>query len=246
MSLSIRIIPYLSCKGNRVVKGISMEGLRPVGEPMTMAKRYYDQGADEILYTDVVASLYGRRPMDAVITGLAEKIFIPLTVCGGIGDMDAVRAMFHCGAEKVCINTAAIGRPELITEIAKQYGCQAVMVGIEYINGRCMTNAGREHTGLDAMDWAKRAIDLGAGELLMTSIERDGTRKGFDLKFLAEAAKLPVPVIAHGGAGSLDDCVKVAQVGVAGIALGTMLHYGEFTVGTIKAALAAAGEPVRT
>lgn len=223
-----------------------MEGLRRVGEPMAMAKRYYEQGADEILYTDVVASLYGRPPMDSVISALSQQIFVPLTVCGGISSMHAVKAMFHCGAEKVCINTAAIGSPDFITEIAKAYGCQAVVVGIEYINGMCMTNTGREHTGLDAMEWAKMAVDLGAGELLMTSIERDGTRRGFDLKFLEQVAKLSVPVIAHGGAGSIQHCVEVAGTGVAGIALGTLLHYNEFTIPTIKAALAAAGEPVRT
>ena len=241
----MRIIPYLSCKGTNVVKGIGMEGLRVVGNPVIMAASYYEQGADEILYTDVVASLYGRPPMESVIRPLAGSIFVPLTVCGGIKYMADVRAMFQYGAERVCINTAAIARPEFITEIAQAFGSQAVMVGIEYLDGKCFTDAGREPTGLDAWDWARRVVDLGAGEILATSIARDGTRRGFDLDFLTKLATLPIPVVAHGGAGSIEHIIEVAETGVSGIALGSVLHYKELNIPSIKVALKRAGEAVR-
>jgi imidazole glycerol-phosphate synthase subunit HisF len=243
--LSLRIIPYLSCKSDQLVKGIQLEGLRKLGDPAVFAKDYYEQGADEVLYVDIVASLYGRPPMESVIRKLAAQIYVPLTVGGGIRYLADVRAMFFAGADKVCLNTAAIARPELITEIANCFGSQACMVGIEYMQGKCMTNAGREHTGLDAWDWARRAVDLGAGELLLTSISRDGTRGGFDLDFLTKVASLPVPVIAHGGAGTVEHIVEAAGTGVSGIALGSVLHYKNLNIPSIKVALQRAGEAVR-
>jgi cyclase len=243
--ISLRIIPYLSCKSDRLVKGVQMEGLRQLGDPSAFASGYYDQGADEVLYVDIVASLYSRPPMESVISSIASRLFVPLTVGGGIRYLADVRAMFRCGADKVLINTAAIARPELIREIAQAFGSQACMVGIEYSGGKCYTNAGREVTGLDAWDWARRAIDMGAGELLVTSIARDGTRAGFDLEFLEKMATLPVPVIAHGGAGTNQHIIDAADTGVSGIALGSVLHYKTLSIPNIKAALAAAGETVR-
>lgn len=243
--IALRIIPYLSCKSERLVKGVRLEGLRQLGDPAVFARDYYQQGADEILYVDIVASLYGRSPREAVIRSIASQIFVPLTVGGGIKELADVRNLFSYGADKVLINTGAIARPQLITEIAQAFGSQACMVGIEYGGGKCFTNAGREHTGLDAWDWARRAVDAGAGELLLTSIDRDGTRSGFDLDFLSKMATLPVPVVAHGGAGNVQHIIDAADTGVSGIAMGSVLHYRDLTIPHIKAALAVAGETVR-
>jgi cyclase len=249
--MPLRIIPRLDIKAPNLVKGVRLEGLRVIGDPAAHAERYFEQGADELHYQDIVASLYQRSTIDDLIRASAEKIFVPLTVGGGVRTKEDIRKLLRAGADKVCINTAAVKEPRLITEAARVFGTQCIVVGIETIrqpDGRwkAFTDNGREHTGLDALDWARRAVDLGAGELLLTSVDREGTRKGFDLEFISELARqVPVPVVAHGGAGKIEDIIEVARLGVDGVAVAALLHYNELTVAQIKAGLAAAGVEVR-
>ena len=222
-----------------------------MGKPAEFAERYFEQGVDELYYQDIVASLYERNSILDLVSAAAEQIFVPLTVGGGVRTVDDIRMLLRAGADKVCINTAAIRRPELIGEAARIFGTQCVVVAVEAIrqpggHWKAFTDNGREHTNLDACEWALRAVELGAGELLLTSVDREGTRKGFDLEFIAAlAGKVNVPVVAHGGAGSVEDIVKVARLGVDGVALASMLHYGNATIPEIKQALAAAGIEVR-
>jgi len=249
--MPLRIIPRLDIKAPNLVKGVRLEGLRVLGNPAEFAERYFEQGADELYYQDIVASLYQRNTINELIRTAAERIFVPLTVGGGIRSIEDIRALLRSGADKVCINTAAVRRPELITEAARSFGTQCVVVAIETIrqkNGtwKAFTDNGREHTGLDAYDWARQAVDLGAGELLLTSVDQEGTRRGFDLEFIEKLARhVPVPVVAHGGAGSIAHLIEVAKLGVDGIAIATVLHYKNLTVGEIKRELAAAGVEVR-
>lgn len=234
-----------------MVKGIRFEGLRVLGKPAEFAERYFAQGVDELYYQDIVASLYERNSILDLVSAAADQIFVPLTVGGGVRTVDDIRMLLRAGADKVCINTAAIRRPELIGEAVKIFGTQCVVVAVEAIrqpsgSWKAFTDNGREHTGLDACDWALRAVELGAGELLLSSVDREGTRKGFDLDFIgALAGRVGVPVVAHGGAGSIEDIVQVAKLGVDGVALASMLHYGTFTIAQIKQGLAAAGIEVR-
>jgi cyclase len=247
----LRIIARLDIKAPNLVKGIRLEGLRVLGNPAEFAIRYFEQGADEMYYQDIVASLYNRSSILDLVRSAAEHIFVPLTVGGGIRTIEDIRMLLRAGADKVCINTAAIARPELIGEAAKIFGTQCVVVAVEAIkqpSGRwkAFTDNGREHTGLDAREWALRAVELGAGELLLTSVDREGTRKGFDLDFIGSiAGEVDVPVVAHGGAGSIEDVVKVARLGVDGVAVAAALHYGAFTIEQLKQGLAAAGIEVR-
>lgn len=233
------------------MKGIRLEGLRVLGKPAEFAARYFEQGADELYYQDIVASLYNRSSILDLVRSAAEHIFVPLTVGGGMRTMEDIRSALRAGADKVCINTAAIGRPDLIVEAAKIFGTQCVVVAVEAIrqsDGRwkAFTDNGREHTGLDARDWALRASELGAGELVLTSVDREGTQKGFDLDFIASiASQVNVPVVAHGGAGSIQDIVEVAKLGVDGVAIASVLHYNKLTIAQIKQGLAAAGIKVR-
>jgi cyclase len=233
------------------VKGIRLEGLRVLGKPAEFAARYFEQGADELYYQDIVASLYNRSSILDLVRSAAEHIFVPLTVGGGMRTMEDIRSALRAGADKVCINTAAIGRPDLIVEAAKIFGTQCVVVAVEAIrqnDGRwkAFTDNGREHTGLDARDWALRAAELGAGELVLTSVDREGTQKGFDLDFIASiASQVNVPVVAHGGAGSVQDIVDVAKLGVDGVAIASVLHYNKLNIAQIKQGLAAAGIKVR-
>jgi cyclase len=249
--MPLRIIARLDIKAPNLVKGIRLEGLRVLGKPAEFAERYFEQGVDELYYQDIVASLYERNSILDLVSAAADQIFVPLTVGGGVRTVDDIRMLLRAGADKVCINTAAIRRPELIGEAARIFGTQCVVVAIEAIrqpagNWKAFTDNGREHTNLDACEWALRAVELGAGELLLTSVDREGTRKGFDLEFIAAlAGKVNVPVVAHGGAGSVEDIVKVARLGVDGVALASMLHYGNATIPEIKQALAAAGIEVR-
>ena len=249
--MPLRIIPRLDIKAPNLVKGVRLEGLRVMGDPAAHAVRYFEQGADELHYQDIVASLYQRSTIDDLIRATAERIFVPLTVGGGIRSKADIRKLLRAGADKVCINTAAVKEPQLITEAAQVFGTQCIVVAVETIrqtDGRwkAFTDNGREHTGLDAYDWARRAVDLGAGELLLTSVDREGTRKGFDLEFIAKLARqVPVPVVAHGGAGKIEDIVEVAKLGVDGVAIAALLHYQELTVARIKQGLAAAGVEVR-
>ena len=231
MSL-LRLIARLDIKGRNVVKGIQMEGLRVVGDPAEMAKRYAESGADEILYIDTVASLYGRNQLEALLEKTCEEVFVPITVGGGIQSIADARRLFNAGADKVAVNTAALKRPALINELAEHFGSQAVVVSIEAkrVNGgwECYTDNGRERTGHDVLGWVSEAVMRGAGELLVTSIDLDGTRRGFDVDLIsAIAPHVSVPVTASGGCGSLEHLRTVLSEGKAdAVAVGSALHYG--------------------
>jgi cyclase len=231
MSL-LRLIARLDIKGSNVVKGVQMEGLRVVGKPEEMAKHYAESGADEILYMDTVASLYGRNQLEALLEKTCEEVFVPITVGGGIKSVSDARRLFNAGADKIAINTAALQRPALINELADHFGRQAVVVSIEAkrVNGgwECYTDNGRQRTGNDAVTWTLEVVSRGAGELLITSVDRDGTRKGFDVDLIAAIApNVPVPVTASGGMGSLEHLRTVLVDGKAdAVAVASALHYG--------------------
>ncbi len=227
-----RVIPRLDIKGPNLVKGIHMEGLRVLGQPQDFARAYYQAGADELIYMDAVASLYGRNCLTEIVAATAAEIFIPLTVGGGLRSLADIKEVLRAGADKVCLNTAAVKRPELISEAASSFGSSTIVVSIEAIaqpggGWRHFTDYGREETGLDAVAWAVRAAQLGAGELLVISIDREGTGKGFDLELTkAIATAVDIPVIAAGGAGQLEHAAQVAAQGKAdAICLASLLHY---------------------
>jgi cyclase len=229
---SIRIIPRLDIKGPNVVKGIRLEGLRVLGDPKRFARYYYEQGADELIFQDIVASLYGRNSLHSIISDTAEQLFIPLTVGGGLRTIDDIRSVLRAGADKVSLNTAAIKHPRIITDAAHCFGSSTIVVTIEAIRDsegryKAYCDNGRQHTGLDAIEWACRAAELGAGELIVTCVDREGTGQGFDLDLIATISKrVDIPVIAHGGAGSVDDVVAVVKAARAdAVALASILHY---------------------
>lgn len=228
----IRIIPRLDIKGPNLVKGIHLEGLRTIGKPEQFARYYYEQGADELVYMDVVASLYGRNCLDEIINRTSREIFIPLTVGGGLRSLQDIRRVLRAGADKVSLNTAVIRRPELIREAAREFGSSTLVVSIEAIRRpdgmyEAYTDNGREKTGVDAVDWAGRVADLGAGEILLTSIDREGTGRGFDLHLIHTVAQaVSIPVIACGGAGTLAHVREVITEGAAdAVSIASMLHY---------------------
>jgi len=248
---NLRLIPRLDIKGPNLIKGIRLEGLRVVGDPQEYAMRYYAAGADELIYMDIVASLYGRNNLSEIINRAARDVFIPITVGGGIRSVDDARHILRSGADKVAINTAAIARPELITEVARKFGSQAMVLSVEakqIAPGRweAYTDNGRERSGLDVLTWIKRGIALGAGEILLTSVDREGTRSGFDLELLKAVADMtPVPVIASGGMGSKEDMVQAALAGIDAVAMADVLHYQRLTLAEIRDHAVAAGLPVR-
>jgi len=230
--VAVRIIPRLEIKGPNLVKGIRFEGLRVLGKPEAFAAVYYEAGADELIYIDAVASLYERNSLLDVVERTASEIFVPLTVGGGLRKLDDIREVLRAGADKVALNTAAIRRPELISQAAQKFGSSTIVVSIEAIrhaDGRyeAYTDFGRESTGVDAIEWAERAVELGAGELLVTSIDRDGTGKGYDIGLTGRIARsVPVPVIAGGGAGKPDDVHEVITEGAAdAVSIASLLHY---------------------
>lgn len=230
--LTIRIIPRLDIKGPNLVKGVHLEGLRILGKPERFARYYYENGADELIYQDAVASLYGRNSLLAIIEQTSREIFIPLTVGGGLRSIDDIRAVLRAGADKVSLNTAAIARPELIREASRKFGSSTIVISIEakkQANGRyeCYTDGGREKTGVDVIEWAKRVEDLGAGEILLTSIDQEGTGKGFAIELVKEVSTLvSIPVIACGGAGSLQHIVDVVSMGKAdAVSAASIFHY---------------------
>jgi len=228
---TIRIIPRLDIKGTNLVKGIHLEGLRVLGKPEHYAKQYFEQGADELMYQDVVASLYGRNSLLDIVSRTATEISIPLTVGGGVRTLDDIRALLRAGADKVAINTAAVGRPEFIREAAYAFGSSTIVVAIEAIresNGTYLayTDNGREHTGLDAFDWAGQAASLGAGEIIATSVNNEGTGSGYDSRLIQGiAARVAVPVVAHVGAGRAEDVVGAVEAGADAVCLASILHY---------------------
>ena len=228
----MRIIPRLDIKGSNLVKGIHLEGLRVLGKPEQFACRYYEEGADELLYMDVVASLYGRNSLLDIVARTAHDVFIPLTVGGGLRTPEDIRQVLRAGADKVSLNTAALRNPELVREAAQCFGSSTIVVSIEAVkrpDGRyeAYTDNGREPTGVDAIAWARQAVDLGAGELLVTSIDREGTGKGFDVELTrAIAQAVPIPVIACGGAGRVSHASDVITEGHAdAVCLASLLHY---------------------
>jgi cyclase len=250
---NLRIIPRLDIKGPNLIKGIRLEGLRVIGDPQEFAIRYYQAGADELIYMDIVASLYGRNNLSDIISRAANNVFIPITVGGGIRSVDDARLILRSGADKVAINTAAIARPELITEVAHRFGSQAMVLSIEAKQvgpgkWEAYTDNGREKTGLDVLKWVQRGVELGAGEVLLTAVDREGTRAGFDLDLVsAISTAVPVPVIASGGMGKLEHFIDAATRGKAdAISMADVLHYKRMTIGEIRAAALAAKLPVRT
>jgi cyclase len=227
-----RIIARLDIKGPNLVKGIHLEGLRVLGKPEDFARYYYENGADELFYQDVVASLYERNSLNDLISRTAKEIFIPLTVGGGIRTVEDIRSILRAGADKVCINTAAIKNPQLISEASRVFGSSTIVVAIEAIKQTdgsylAYTDNGREHSGLEVVEWAKKVEELGAGEIVITSVDREGTGLGFDVELTQKvAATVSIPVIAHGGAGSEEDVRKVIQEGKAdAVALASVIHY---------------------
>jgi imidazole glycerol-phosphate synthase subunit HisF len=248
--LAKRIIARLDVKAPNLVKGIRLEGFRVLGKPADFATRYDAEGIDELLYVDMVASLYGRNSLTELIEATANLTFTPLCVGGGIRTIADVDNAFRAGADKVAINTAAITSPALITEIAETWGSQACVLSVEAkrtANGwEAYTDNGREKTGMDVLSWVRRAVDLGAGEVLLTSVDRDGTRKGMDLDLISAVTQgLSVPVVASGGAGSAGDVAGAFAAGASAVACGSLFHYGVETVGSLKAKLRDQGVTVR-
>ncbi|HEY0680474.1 MAG TPA: imidazole glycerol phosphate synthase cyclase subunit [Chitinophagaceae bacterium] len=229
---NVRIIARLDIKGPNLVKGIHLEGLRVLGKPEDFARYYYENGADELFYQDVVASLYDRNSLQEMITKTAEQIFIPLTVGGGIRTLDDIKNVLRAGADKVAINTAAIRNPSFIKEASKKFGSSTIVVAIEAIKQPggeyyAFIDNGREYTGVEVVKWAQQVAESGAGEIVITSVDREGTGNGYDLELTKKVALgVPIPVIAHGGAGSLTDLSDVVEEGKAdAVALASMIHY---------------------
>lgn len=248
----VRLIARLDIKGPNLIKGIHLEGLRVIGDPQEYARRYYEQGADELVYMDIVASLYGRNSLHDIVRRAAQDIFAPLTVGGGLRAVDDVREMLRAGADKVAINTAAVQRPELIREVAHVFGSQCMVLSIEAKrqNKDCWevyTDNGRERTGLDVVEWARRGVELGAGEILLTSVDQEGTRKGFDCELVRTVSDaVSVPVIASGGMGSSEHLVDVVKNGHAdAVAMADILHYNRSTIPAIREIAVASGIEVR-
>ncbi|HEX9064308.1 MAG TPA: imidazole glycerol phosphate synthase subunit HisF [Streptosporangiaceae bacterium] len=253
MTLAIRVIPCLDVDGGRVVKGINFRGLRDAGDPVELAAAYDRDGADELVFLDITASSQDRGTMLEVVARTADQVFIPLTVGGGVRSAQDVDRLLRAGADKVSLNTAAIARPELLTEVAARFGSQCVVVSVDArrVPGRdrgfeVTTHGGRRGTGIDAVGWAARAAELGAGEILLNSMDADGTKSGFDLPLIsAVRAVTSVPVIASGGAGRAADFAPAVRAGADAVLAASLFHFGDLRIGEVKAALAAAGYPVR-
>ncbi len=247
----IRLIARLDVKNNYLVKGIQLEGLRKLGRPNEFARDYYEQGVDEILYMDIVASLYNRNNLSEIVRRTTDEVFIPITVGGGLRSVDDVRDILSMGADKTAVNTAAIKRPEIISEIASAFGSQCMVLSIEAKRTpsggyECYYDNGREHSGLDAVEWARRGVMLGAGEILLTSVDREGFKRGMDTELIkAVCDAVEVPVICSGGAGSARDIASAARSGASAVAVASILHYRETTVPRLKSEISALGVEVR-
>ncbi|MBM3522331.1 MAG: imidazole glycerol phosphate synthase subunit HisF [Alphaproteobacteria bacterium] len=246
-----RVIPRLEVKGPNVVKGIRMEGLRVVGQPEAMAQRYAHEGADEIVFVDIVASLYNRNQLHSLVSHAARNIALPLCVGGGVRSIEDIRALLRSGADRISINTQACATPEIIDEAARIFGAQCIALSIQAKrqpdgSWEAYANNGRDRTGREVVTWAREAVSRGAGEILLVSVDRDGTRKGFDLDLVgAVVDAVSVPVVVGGGAGSADDIVAAARHGAAGVVVAHVLHFERVSIAAVKAALAGAGIPVR-
>lgn len=240
---NIRLIARLDIKAPDLVKGIQFEGLRKIGDPNIFARKYYEQGIDEIIYIDIVASLYERNNITEIVKRTTQDVFVPLTVGGGVRSVENVRELLAAGADKVAINTAAIKRPELISEVAQKFGSQCMVLSIQAKKTdegkwEAYYDNGREKTGMDVVEWAIKGQKLGAGEILLTSVDKEGTAKGFDIdliKAISDVAQ--IPVIAGGGMGTIDHMVNAVSVGGAdAVAMATVLHYNKLTIADIRAA----------
>ncbi len=249
--LTLRIVPKLEVKGENLIKGIHLEGLRIVGKPEEAALTYAQDGADELIYIDLVASLYRRQNWIDIVKRTARQIYIPLTVGGGIRSVDDVKIFMRAGADKVAINTAIVKNPRLITAVSQKFGSQAMVASLEVqkkFDGdyEIYTDSGRTPTGVDPVAWAKKAVSLGAGEILLTFIHQDGTYSGYDLALLERIAKaVPVPVIASGGAGTIDHLAAAYKAGADALAIASLLHFNKLSVKIIKQKLKAKKIPVR-
>lgn len=252
----MRIIPCLDVDAGRVVKGVNFANLRDAGDPVELAARYDAQGADELTFLDVTASSAGRDTMLDVVRRTAEQIFIPLTVGGGVRSVEDVDRLLRAGADKVGVNTAAIARPEVVAEIADRFGSQVLVLSLDVRRVRdedstpsgfeVTTHGGRQGTGIDALDWAERVAELGAGEILLNSMDADGTRDGFDLELIRLVRdRVAIPVIASGGAGRVEHFPQAVQAGADAVLAASVFHFGTFTIGEVKDALRASGHPVR-
>lgn len=247
----LRIIARLDIKGPNLIKGVHLEGLRVVGDPHEHAVCYYQEGADELLFIDIVASLYQRNNLSDIIKRAADQIYVPITVGGGIRSIGDVATMMLSGADKVAINTAAIARPELIGEVARRYGSQCMVLSVEakrVAPGKweAYTDNGRERTGKDVIEWVRQAVDRGAGEVLLTSVDQEGTRKGFDVPLVAAVCDaVNVPVTASGGFGRAEDLQALAATDVSAVAIADALHWKRMTLAEIRTHAVAAGFDVR-
>ncbi|MGP3921689.1 MULTISPECIES: imidazole glycerol phosphate synthase subunit HisF [unclassified Streptomyces] len=256
MTLAVRVIPCLDVDGGRVVKGVNFQNLRDAGDPVEMAKLYDAEGADELTFLDITASSGDRETTYDVVRRTAEQVFIPLTVGGGVRTTEDVDKLLRAGADKVGVNTAAIARPELIREIAERFGSQVLVLSVDA--RRCpegtvtdsgfevTTHGGRRGTGLDAVEWAHRAAELGAGEILLNSMDADGTKDGYDTAMIEAVRKhVTIPVIASGGAGRLDDFPPAVAAGADAVLAASVFHFGDLRIAQVKDTLRAAGHPVR-
>ncbi|MCC9308959.1 imidazole glycerol phosphate synthase subunit HisF [Kitasatospora sp. RB6PN24] len=256
MTLAVRVIPCLDVDAGRVVKGVNFQNLRDAGDPVELAKRYDAEGADELTFLDITASSGDRETTYDVVRRTAEQVFIPLTVGGGVRTVEDVDKLLRAGADKVGVNTAAIARPELIREIAERFGRQVLVLSVDA--RRCppgtrtpsgyevTTHGGRTGTGLDAVEWARQAAESGAGEILLNSMDADGTKDGYDLAMIRAVRELvTVPVIASGGAGRLADFAPAIDAGADAVLAASVFHFGELTIGAVKDALRDTGHPVR-
>ncbi|MEV5555956.1 imidazole glycerol phosphate synthase subunit HisF [Nonomuraea wenchangensis] len=253
MTVAVRVIPCLDVDAGRVVKGVNFENLRDAGDPVELARRYDEEGADELTFLDITASSGERETMLDVVRRTAEQVFIPLTVGGGVRSVDDIDRLLRAGADKVSLNTAAIARPELLTEASRRFGAQCVVLSVDARRApgtpsgfEVTTHGGRRGTGIDAVEWAARGEELGVGEILLNSMDGDGTLDGYDLEMLrAVRAAVRVPVIASGGAGRLEDFPPAVAAGADAVLAASVFHFGTLKISEVKDTLRLAGHPVR-
>lgn len=256
MSVALRVIPCLDVSGGRVVKGVHFQNLADAGDPVELARVYGTEGADELTFLDVSASVEDRGTMMDVVTKTAEQVFIPLTVGGGVRSVEDVARLLQAGADKISVNTAAITRPDLLSEIATEFGSQVLVLsvdarrtetsGVAPSGFEVTTHGGRTSAGLDALAWVKEAQDRGVGEILLNSMDHDGTTKGFDLDMTSQVREIcSIPLIASGGAGTVEDFINVARIGVDAVLAASVFHFGTITISQVKEGLREAGIEVR-
>ena len=253
MSLAIRVIPCLDVDGGRVVKGVNFQELRDAGDPVELARLYDAEGADELTFLDISASHEGRATTLEIVSRTAEEVFIPLTVGGGVSSVEDVDRLLRAGADKVAVNTAAIHRPELVAEVADRFGSQVLVLSVDARRAEgtasgfeVTTHGGRKSAGLDAIEWAARAAQLGAGEILLNAMDADGTTDGFDLELIrAVRREVTIPVIASGGAGAVEHFAPAVDAGADAVLAATVFHFGTLRIADVKAGLRSVGHPVR-